>query len=64
MMAFWPNRGGMMRIQAGWNFSERTAGHLPGYPSLSRHAESFCSLGSFFELDLLKKEIGHQSPQS
>jgi len=25
--------------------------------------DNFCSLGSFFELDLLKKQIGHQSPQ-
>jgi hypothetical protein len=36
---------------------------LAGYPSSSRHAENFCSLASFFKLDLLKKEIGHQSPQ-
>ena len=32
-------------------------------PVSARHAEKRLSLGSLFELDLLKKEIGHQSPQ-
>jgi hypothetical protein len=31
--------------------------------SSSRHGENFCSLSTFFELDLLKQQIGHQSPQ-
>ena len=28
-----------------------------------RHAENFCSLGSFLELDLLKKQIGQPKPR-
>src|SRR5262245_24212132 len=50
-----PRRGRMMRIQTGWNFSERTDRHLSGCPSSSPHAENSCSLSSFFELDFLKK---------
>jgi hypothetical protein len=50
-------------IQAGWNFSERQAGHLLGCPSSSPRAKNFWSLGSVFELDRLKKDIGRQPPQ-
>src|SRR5215472_13723313 len=36
-------------------FSERTLNHLSGMPVLARHAEKRLSLGSLFELDVLKK---------
>jgi hypothetical protein len=35
--------------------SERTLNHLSGMPVLARHAEKRLSLGSLFELDVLKK---------
>jgi len=41
--------------QVGWNFSEKTADHLSGGPSSSGPDENLCSMGSFFQLDLLKK---------